>query len=130
MGLSFRKSIKAGPIKMNISRSGIGLSTGTKGAHVGISSRGGAYVSGGANGVYFRKKLGGKENTNATSGNEINEESVPLTEKQTAAGNIVATLFFAGITSILGFYYKPLFIIPLLIIAYSIIFALRRRRGK
>lgn len=40
MGLRFRKSIKLGPVKLNLSKSGIGLSAGIRGAHVGVNSRG------------------------------------------------------------------------------------------
>lgn len=58
MGLNFRKSIKVGKnSRVNISKSGIGMSTGVKGARVGVNKRG-TYVAGGKNGVYYRKNLG------------------------------------------------------------------------
>jgi Protein of unknown function (DUF4236) len=57
MGFYIRKSFRAGPIRFNLSKSGIGLSTGIKGFRVGMGSRG-AYISGGAHGIYFRENLG------------------------------------------------------------------------
>ena len=64
MGLFIRKSIKLGKhTRLNLSKSGVGISTGVKGARVGINSKGKAYVSGGSNGVYFRKELGSNKNT-------------------------------------------------------------------
>lgn len=58
MGISFRKSKKVGNnVKLNASKSGIGISAGVKGARVGVNKKG-AYVAGGKDGVYYRKKLG------------------------------------------------------------------------
>ncbi len=58
MGLFFRKSIKLGPVRLNLGKSGIGASVGVKGLRVGTTARGRGYVSGGRGGVYFRKSLG------------------------------------------------------------------------
>jgi hypothetical protein len=58
MGISFRKSFKIGPVKVNVSKSGVGASVGRKGARIGINAKGNAYVSAGADGVYYRKTLG------------------------------------------------------------------------
>ncbi len=58
MGWGFRKSKKIGNnTRVNISKSGIGMSTGVKGARVGANKRG-TYVAGGKNGFYYRKNLG------------------------------------------------------------------------
>jgi hypothetical protein len=46
MGLYFRKSFKYGPVRINLSKSGIGVSAGIKGARVGIGPKG-AYFQGG-----------------------------------------------------------------------------------
>lgn len=56
MGLSFRKSFKVGPVRLNLSRSGLGMSTGVKGFRVGVGPRGN-YVQGGHDGVYFHQSL-------------------------------------------------------------------------
>ena len=59
MGFYLRKSFRAGPIRFNLSKSGIGASLGVTGARVGLTSQGRAYVHGGRGGVYYRKSLGG-----------------------------------------------------------------------
>lgn len=56
MGLYLRKSIKAGPFRVNLSKSGIGMSTGIPGLRVGSGPRG-SYVRMGHGGVYYRKTL-------------------------------------------------------------------------
>ena len=45
MGFYIRKSIRFGPIRINLSKSGIGLSAGVTGARIGIDSKGRAYTT-------------------------------------------------------------------------------------
>lgn len=40
MGLRFRKSINIGPLRLNFSKSGVGMSVGVKGFRVGRSAKG------------------------------------------------------------------------------------------
>ena len=40
MGLRFRKSINIGPLRINLSKSGVGFSVGVKGFRVGRSAKG------------------------------------------------------------------------------------------
>ena len=56
MGFYARKSIKAGPFRFNLSRSGLGVSAGVPGFRVGTGPRGN-YVHLGAGGVYYRTTL-------------------------------------------------------------------------
>lgn len=58
MGLYLRKALTAGPIRFNLSRSGVGMSLGVKGFRVGAGPRG-SYVHAGRGGVYFREALKG-----------------------------------------------------------------------
>ena len=58
MGFYFRKSKSLGPVRLNMSKSGLGISTGVKGARVSFGPRG-TYVNLGRNGIYYRKKIGG-----------------------------------------------------------------------
>ena len=58
MGFYIRKSIKAGPFRFNLSKSGLGVSTGIPGFRVGTGPRGN-YVQMGRNGIYYRASLGG-----------------------------------------------------------------------
>lgn len=56
MGWSFRKSVGAGPFRINFSKSGVSYSFGVKGARINTGPRG-TYVSFGSNGIYYRKKI-------------------------------------------------------------------------
>lgn len=56
MSLYFRKSINVGPLRFNLSGSGVGVSTGVKGFRIGTGPRGN-YVHVGRGGVYFRQTL-------------------------------------------------------------------------
>lgn len=58
MGFYVRRSVKAGPFRFNLSKSGVGVSVGVPGFRVGSGPRGN-YVHMGANGVYYRTSLGG-----------------------------------------------------------------------
>lgn len=54
-----RKSFKLGPLRFNLSKSGVGVSAGVKGARVGVDARGRSYVHAGRGGLYFRRSLSG-----------------------------------------------------------------------
>ncbi|HSY17531.1 MAG TPA: DUF4236 domain-containing protein [Candidatus Acidoferrales bacterium] len=56
MGFYIRKSVSVGPFRFNLSKSGIGVSTGIKGFRVGTGPRGN-YVQMGRGGIYFRQTL-------------------------------------------------------------------------
>lgn len=70
MGFRFRKSVKIGPVRLNVSKSGLGVSTGVKGARIGVNSKGNVYGSVGVKGMTYRKEFGGagkqKKRTDAT----------------------------------------------------------------
>src|SRR5437762_9984685 len=54
MGWYLRKSFGLGPLRLNLSKSGIGYSLGVPGARVGVGPRG-SYVRLGRGGVYYQK---------------------------------------------------------------------------
>jgi len=54
MGWSFRKSFSFGPLRVNLSKSGVGFSFGMPGLRAGVSSRGRKYVSAGIPGTGVR----------------------------------------------------------------------------
>lgn len=56
MGWYLRKSVKFGPLRVNLSKSGIGYSFGVKGARIGTGPRG-PYIAGGRYGIYYRQSL-------------------------------------------------------------------------
>jgi len=61
MGFIFRKSINLGPIRINFSKSGIGVSGGVPGLRVGRDAKGRRQASAGlpGSGLYWRKTGGG-----------------------------------------------------------------------
>lgn len=56
MGFYLRKSISVGPLRFNLSKSGIGVSAGVKGLRFGVGPRGN-YVQMGRGGLYYRAIL-------------------------------------------------------------------------
>lgn len=79
MGFYFRKSIKVGPLKFNLSKSGIGVSTGVKGFRVGTGPRGN-YVHMGRGGLYYRVTVP----SDATHTSRLNSNSNHNTPAATA----------------------------------------------
>jgi hypothetical protein len=70
MGLYLRKAFRAGPIRLNLSKSGLGISGGITGARVGIGPRG-TYVHAGRKGLYYRKHMSsGRKQTHGAAGGE------------------------------------------------------------
>jgi hypothetical protein len=57
MNLFYRKALHLGPLRLNLSKSGLGASVGVTGARVGVDAKGKGYVAGGRNGIYFRETL-------------------------------------------------------------------------
>lgn len=60
MGFFIRKAFKAGPLRINLSRGGVGVSGGVTGARIGLNRKG-AYVYGGRHGLYYRERIGSKK---------------------------------------------------------------------
>jgi hypothetical protein len=56
MGWYLRKSLKIGPLRINLSKSGLGGSVGVKGLRVGTGPRG-RYLHAGREGLYYRASL-------------------------------------------------------------------------
>jgi hypothetical protein len=93
VGFYFRKSKKFGPFRLNLSKSGIGVSAGVKGFRVSTGPRG-TYLNAGRKGLYYRTKLSGK-----------NPRSAPPVDQQTATALAivfiaVACLVVLGVISI------------------------------
>lgn len=58
MAFYLRKSVRAGPFRFNLSKSGVGVSAGVRGLRFGTGPRGN-YVHMGRGGLYYRQSLGG-----------------------------------------------------------------------
>jgi Protein of unknown function (DUF4236) len=56
-GLYLRRGVSIGPVRVNVSTSGLGGSVGVKGARVGRRPDGSKYVHAGRGGAYYRKEL-------------------------------------------------------------------------
>lgn len=64
MGFYLRKGFNFGPLRINFSKSGVGLSFGVKGFRVGMGPKGN-YVHAGRKGIYYKETLpeiGGEKN--------------------------------------------------------------------
>ena len=86
MGFYIRKSLSVGPFRFNLSKSGIGLSTGIKGFRIGTGPRGN-YVHMGRGGLYFRQTLPSSDNRRTPS--EVPEEqSSNIDFKEIESGNV------------------------------------------
>lgn len=80
MGFSFRKSKNLGGFKVNLSKSGIGISTGVKGFRVSAGPKG-VNLNAGRNGLYYRKKLSSSADDSSFAENEEHEEYETLHPK-------------------------------------------------
>lgn len=60
MGFYYRKSIKLGPFRVNVGKSGVGYSVGGRGFRTGVSSRGKRYTTFGIPGTGAGYRIGGK----------------------------------------------------------------------
>ncbi|MFW6347527.1 MAG: DUF4236 domain-containing protein, partial [Cyclonatronaceae bacterium] len=72
-----RKSLSFGPIRFNLSKSGVGVSAGVTGARVGLNKQG-AYFHGGRHGLYYREKLGKKKRSGAGQQQDRGQDTVEL----------------------------------------------------
>ena len=58
MGLYLRKAFNFGPFRLNLSKGGLGLSVGVKGARINVNPKGVVGVHAGRGGLYFRDTIG------------------------------------------------------------------------
>ena len=56
MGFYLRKALRFGPLRVNLSQHGLGLSAGVTGARFGLDASGHPYVHAGRGGLYYRKR--------------------------------------------------------------------------
>ena len=73
MGFGFRKSKNFGGVRLNLSKSGLGVSYGVKGFRISTNSKGSTLYAG-RNGFYYRKKISGNNSSekNSTNNSECN----------------------------------------------------------
>ena len=95
MAFYIRKSVSLGPIRFNLSKSGIGTSVGVTGFRVGIRPNGKSYLHAGRYGLYYRKELGGGRNRGKQSqtqeyNNNENTDDYNITKYDTASSQKLA----------------------------------------
>src|SRR5438105_15780431 len=66
MGFYLRKSVRVGPLRFNLSGSGIGVSCGIPGLRIGTGPRGN-YINAGRGGIYYRAAFPKKHPPRAAS---------------------------------------------------------------
>lgn len=104
MGIGFRKSMKIGGMRVNFSKSGIGVSTGMKGLRVGVNSKGKSYVSAGTHGIYYRKTFSSSAET---------RKACSYNSYESSTSNSGCLLWGIGFfCSIIGIVYPILFAVP------------------
>jgi hypothetical protein len=54
MAWYLRKAVRFGPLRVNLSKRGLGASAGVTGARIGVDAGGRPYVHGGRGGLYYR----------------------------------------------------------------------------
>lgn len=131
MGFKFRKSMKMGPVRVNLSKSGVGYSVGGKGARITRTAKGKTRVSAGipGTGISYSQTLGsGKKKKTASS-------AKASAETQGCAGSVIkGILYLIGFCFVVGLlqrYGKILLILALVAIAaYLIYFFLRMRSSE
>lgn len=67
MGLFLRKAFSSGPVRLNVSKGGLGVSGGVKGARLSAGPRG-LHLFAGRGGLYYRKRVGGSARGEEGSG--------------------------------------------------------------
>ena len=67
MGFYYRKSVHLGPFRVNLSRSGLGYSLGTRGFRTGISARGRRYTTFSLPGTGLGYRTGGRSGSMLSS---------------------------------------------------------------
>lgn len=82
MPFYIRKSISVGPFRVNLSKSGLGVSAGIKGLRFGTGPRG-HYIHAGMNGIYYRKTLGGVAERRKAARNPVQEGHAELVDVTT-----------------------------------------------
>lgn len=76
MPLYIRKSFNFGPLRINLSKSGLGASAGVTGFRLGTGPKG-HHVHGGRGGLYFRKKIRSEPPADAQVAATAAEQSPP-----------------------------------------------------
>ena len=126
MGVRFRKSIKAGPVRVNFSKSGVGYSVGDKGFRVTKTASGGTRYSARllGTGISYSKtaksKAKRKESTNTSTARATATKQV-APEAATESAPITKTWAKAVVMAVIGFVAVGVISFVAILILYGII---------
>jgi hypothetical protein len=109
MSVFFRKSAKIGPVRLNFSKHGVGVSAGVKGLRVGVNAKGQRYMSGGGGGLYFRENL-------SSNNKQIAQTTITTSSTTNDSTNLLIGLFVISLLISLAF--------PIFLVATSILLLL------
>lgn len=139
MGFRFRKSIKIGPARVNLSKSGIGYSVGTKGFRVTKKAGGGTRTTASIPGTgisYTKDSKKRKTSTTSTKKKTTANTSTRSTAPQTGSnqkkiGCLPAVGIFFLIALIIGLLrtYPVITIIALILIAGAAFYVIRKKKA-
>lgn len=76
MSFYLRKTVRVGPLRLNLSKSGLGVSAGVPGFRVGAGPRG-SYVRVGRGGIFYQATLGAAGGKSPTRGKLTNDSNAP-----------------------------------------------------
>lgn len=80
MPFYIRRGKSFGPLRLNLSRSGIGASFGVKGARIGTGPKG-SYVNVGRGGVYYRQRIGARKQLSQPNASRVDYASPQSNEE-------------------------------------------------
>ena len=101
LSLSPRKSFKVGGLKLNLSKGGVGVSTGIKGLRIGINSKGKQYVSAGTGMLRQTKQFGLKTRSTSRTVSAPQSQLPPISGKHKL---VLALTLFLGWCGVHRFY--------------------------
>lgn len=99
MGWGIRRSKKIGLFRLNMSKSGLGVSFGVPGARIGINSKGKKYVRGGVpgTGLFYQQQLGTGSRRQQATASASSTNIPPKVAWGIIIGVVVLVLFAFGV---------------------------------
>ena len=118
MSFYIRKGFNFGPLRLNLSRSGLGMSVGVKGARVGVGPRG-SYVHLGRGGLYYRQSLGHGPSPTPIQPSPQFDSGPVLTEVQSAAAESLVDASAPNVLAELNRVQRRTQILPIVVLVGS-----------
>jgi Protein of unknown function (DUF4236) len=122
MGWSLRKSFGFGPLRLNLSKSGVGYSVGVRGARIGVNSRG-TYIRMGRGGVYYQKYLqaGATQSQSVPAQPQFSSEPELANVIQTASASSLQDSTASELLQEITFHYRKSNVTPLVMVTVGLI---------